>query len=63
MLKDMLKAGLYLNNPELAKIVADQSRCSLIGLKIIRLYYIKLNFHGGGHSSEEGTSDCQCVRI
>ncbi|MCX8110646.1 MAG: flavocytochrome c [Syntrophorhabdaceae bacterium] len=48
MLKDMLKAGLYLNNPELAKIVAYGSKDALewsenyIGAKFGRL-----NFHGG----------------
>jgi len=48
MLKDMLRAGLYLNNPELAKIVAYQSNDALewcanyIGAKFARL-----NFHGG----------------
>ena len=48
MLKDMLKAGLYLNHVELAKIVAYQSKDALewsetyIGAKFSRL-----NFHGG----------------
>jgi len=48
MLKDMLKAGSYLNHPELAKIVADQSNGALewceqyVGAKFARL-----NFHGG----------------
>ena len=51
MLKDMLKAGLYLNNPELAKIVADQSRDALDwSQNYLGAHYIKLNFHGGGHS-------------
>ncbi len=48
MLKDMLKAGLYLNHPDLAKIVAYGSNEALewcetyIGAKFARL-----NFHGG----------------
>ncbi len=48
MLKDMLKAGLYINNPELAKIVAYGSKDAIewcenyIGAKFARL-----NFHGG----------------
>jgi flavocytochrome c len=48
MLKDMLKAGLYLNHPELAKIVAYEAKGALewsesyIGAK-----YTRLNFQGG----------------
>ncbi len=48
MLKDMLKAGAYLNHPELAKTIAEQSRGALewcesyLGAKFARL-----NFHGG----------------
>jgi flavocytochrome c len=48
MLKDMLRAGAYLNHPELAKMVAYGARDafewseSYIGAK-----YTKLNFHGG----------------
>ena len=48
MYKDMLKAGSYLNHPELARIVADQSLAALewsenfVGAKFTRL-----NFHGG----------------
>ncbi|PKN18448.1 MAG: flavocytochrome c [Deltaproteobacteria bacterium HGW-Deltaproteobacteria-6] len=48
MLKDMLKAGAYLNHPDLAKIVAYGARGALewtetyIGAK-----YTKLNYHGG----------------
>jgi flavocytochrome c len=48
MLKDMLRAGLYLNHPEIAKIVAYGAKDafewseSYIGAK-----YTKLNFHGG----------------
>ena len=48
MLKDMLKAGLYLNHPELAKMVAYNAKGALewtesyLGAK-----YTRLNFHGG----------------
>ncbi len=48
MYKDMMKAGLYLNHPELARILADQARDALewcegyVGAKFTRL-----NFHGG----------------
>ncbi|PKN71000.1 MAG: flavocytochrome c [Deltaproteobacteria bacterium HGW-Deltaproteobacteria-12] len=48
MLKDMLKAGAYLNHPELAKMVAYGAKDafewseSYIGAK-----YTRLNFHGG----------------
>jgi flavocytochrome c len=48
LLKDMLRAGLYLNHPELAKTVAYGAKDALewtesyLGCK-----YAKLNFHGG----------------
>ena len=48
LLKDMLRAGAYLNHPELAKMVAYNAKGALewtesyIGAK-----YTKLNFHGG----------------
>ena len=48
MYNDMMKAGLYLNHPELARTLADQAKdaiewCeSYIGAKFTRL-----NFHGG----------------
>ena len=48
MLKDMLKAGLYLNHPVLAGIVAYNAKDALewsesyLGVK-----YARLNFHGG----------------
>lgn len=48
LLKDMLRAGAYLNHPELAKIVAYGSKDafewteSYLGAK-----YTRLNFHGG----------------
>jgi flavocytochrome c len=48
MLKDMLRAGAYLNHPELAKTVAFGAKDALewtesyLGVK-----YVKMNFHGG----------------
>ena len=48
MLKDMLRAGLYLNHPENAKVVAYGAKDALewsesyLGVK-----YVKMNFHGG----------------
>ncbi len=48
MLKDMLRAGLYLNHPENARIVAFGAREAMewtesyLGVK-----YVKMNFHGG----------------
>lgn len=48
MYNDMMKAGLYLNNPELARVLADQAGGALewcetyVGAKFTRL-----NFHGG----------------
>lgn len=48
MYNDMMKAGLYLNHPDLARILADQAKDALewcenyIGAKFTRL-----NFHGG----------------
>lgn len=48
MYKDMMKAGLYINNPELARILADNAREAIewcedyVGAKFTRL-----NFHGG----------------
>jgi flavocytochrome c len=48
MMKDMLKAGLYLNHPELAKMIAYNAQGafewteSYLGAK-----YARLNYHGG----------------
>ncbi len=48
MLKDMLRAGLYLNSPDLAKTLAYNAKDALewtesyLGVK-----YVKMNFHGG----------------
>jgi flavocytochrome c len=48
MLKDMLKAGQYLNHPELAKIVAEQSAGAVEWCeKYLGAKFTKLNFHGG----------------
>ncbi len=48
MLKDMLKAGSYLNHPELAKIVADNSNAALEWCRqYIGASFVRLNFHGG----------------
>ena len=48
MLKDMLKAGSYLNHPELAKLVADQSNATLEWCeKFVGAGFSRLNFHGG----------------
>ncbi|MBP8626072.1 MAG: flavocytochrome c [Syntrophorhabdaceae bacterium] len=48
MLKDMLKAGLYLNHPELAKIVAYGSKDALEWCETyIGARFTRLNFHGG----------------
>lgn len=48
MLKDMLKAGLYLNHPALAKIVAEQSKGAVEWTQdYLGAQYTKLNFHGG----------------
>ena len=47
MLKDMLKAGLYLNNPELAKTVADNANDALEWTESLGARFTKLNFHGG----------------
>jgi len=48
MLKDMLKAGMYLNHPELAKIVADQAGGALEwSEQYIGARFTRLNFQGG----------------
>jgi flavocytochrome c len=48
MLKDMLKAGAYLNHPELAKLVADQSNAALEWCQqYVGAQFARLNFHGG----------------
>ncbi|HYG68168.1 MAG TPA: FAD-dependent oxidoreductase, partial [Anaeromyxobacteraceae bacterium] len=48
MLKDMMKAGGNLNNPELARIVAERSNEALEWTKsAVGAKYMRLNFHGG----------------
>ncbi len=48
MYKDMLKAGLYLNHTELARIVADQAKEALEWCEnYIGARFTRLNFHGG----------------
>jgi flavocytochrome c len=48
MLKDMLKAGSYLNHPELARIVAEQSNAALEWCETyVGARFARLNFHGG----------------
>ncbi len=48
MLEDMLKAGSYLNHPELARLVADQSNATLEWCeKFVGANFTRLNFHGG----------------
>jgi len=48
MLKDMLKAGQYLNHPDLAKTVAYNAKDALEWTEsYLGARYTKLNFHGG----------------
>lgn len=48
MLKDMLRAGLYLNHPELAKMVADHAKDALEWTEsFLGAKYTRLNYHGG----------------
>ncbi|OPY14227.1 MAG: Urocanate reductase precursor [Syntrophus sp. PtaU1.Bin005] len=48
MLKDMMKAGSYLNHPELARMVADQSNATLEWCEnYVGASFTRLNFHGG----------------
>ena len=48
MLKDMLKAGLYLNHVELARIVADQANSALEwSEQYCGARFTRLNYHGG----------------
>ena len=48
MLKDMLKAGAYLNHPDLAKIVAFNAKDALEWTEsYLGCQYTRLNFHGG----------------
>jgi len=48
MLKDMLKAGSYLNHPPLARLVAEQSNAALEWCRdYIGAKFTRLNYHGG----------------
>ncbi len=48
MLKDMLRAGAYLNHQPLAKTIADQSADSLAWCQnVVGAKFARVNFHGG----------------
>lgn len=48
LLKDMLKAGAYLNHPALAKMVADQALDAITWCETaVGAKFTRLNFHGG----------------
>jgi flavocytochrome c len=48
MYKDMLKAGQYLNNPALARTVADQAKNALEWCEsYLGCQFVRLGFHGG----------------
>ncbi|MCU0897067.1 MAG: flavocytochrome c [Burkholderiales bacterium] len=48
MFKDMMKAGAYLNHPELARTVAEQSASALEWSQTyVGAQYDRVNFHGG----------------
>ena len=47
MAKDMLRAGLYLNYPELAKTVAEQSAAALEWSQSLGAKFDRVNYHGG----------------
>lgn len=48
MLKDMLRAGAYLNHVPLAKTVADQSVDTLVWCQtVVGAKFARVNFHGG----------------
>lgn len=55
MYKDMLKAGQYLNRPELARMVADQSNSALEWCQAMGARFVKVAFHGG-HSVKRAHS-------
>ena len=51
MFQDMLKAGLHMNHPELARMVADQSLNALMWtLDFLKVQYMPRVTHLGGHS-------------
>ncbi len=47
MYKDMLRAGLYLNYPELARTVAEQSAAALEWAQSLGAKFDRVNFQGG----------------
>lgn len=48
MLKDMMKAGGYINHPQLAKLVAEQSAATLAWCQdVVGAKFDRVNFHGG----------------
>jgi flavocytochrome c len=47
MYNDMMKAGQYLNHPELARTVADQAKDALEWCESLGARFTKLGFHGG----------------
>jgi len=55
MYKDMLKAGQYLNHPELARMVAGQSNAALEWCQGLGSRFVKVAFHGG-HSVKRAHS-------
>jgi len=67
MYKDMLKAGQYLNHPELARMVADNARDALEWCESLGAKFTKLGFHGG-HSVKRAnatinSSGSEVVRV
>jgi flavocytochrome c len=47
MFKDMMKAGMYINNPELARMVAEQSNAALEWCQSLGARFARVGFHGG----------------
>jgi flavocytochrome c len=47
MYKDMMRAGLYLNYPELARIVAEQSAPALQWAQTLGVKFDRVNYQGG----------------
>jgi flavocytochrome c len=47
MYKDMMRAGLYLNYPELARIVAEQSGAALEWAQKLGVKFDRVNYQGG----------------
>jgi flavocytochrome c len=47
MFKDMMKAGMYINHPELARMVAEQSNGALEWCQGLGARFARVGFHGG----------------